>query len=456
MGLIIRGKELLGIYLGDSGLEFHCLRGGMGEWKSVPSPVAAHEIGRGNAEDLKRLFSSFRPSNNRTICIGLPRKAFFLREISFPQLDPEEAENAVRLSIGLHAHLDPESIYFDQFAFIRNGETRVLLAYINRHVLDPLLRVIHDTGHGRSLGPISPATLGLDVLLRRIMGLSSFPCVSMGAQGKNLVLSLHGAHGWEGAHSVGWENREDALSRLKEILECLPESFSGQNVPLYWTGEQDYYPQGLDRQIRSLGRISGLGQADLAPSWSLCSAALGLVDYPALSLQPTPRKKPLRMRVKSCQFIAGATAAALLLATGTLGFRLHSYSQRLDTLHAEAKSLDKRLTPLIKIQGQLDQIQGKLSYIRSFRSQKPLNLEILKTLAEFTPKETWIKILSLNKKRLRLSAEGDSAVDTIASWRKSPLFSAVKLVSPVTKNRAQKERFSVEIILAGADGSKES
>ncbi len=455
MGLKIRGKELLGIYLGDSGIEFHCLKGGMGGWESVPAPITAHETGRSGAEDLKRQLGSLRYSANRTICIGLPRRAFFLREISLPQLAPEEAENSVRLAIGLHAHLDPEQIYFDQIAFSRDGQTTVLLAYINRHFLDPFLRAIQDSGHGRSLGPISPATLGMDILMRNILNLSSLPCLFMGFQGGDLVVSLHGADGWEGSHFIGWDKQDEAISRLEEILRCLPGAFSSQDIPVYWKGDQASCPEGIPVGVRPLAGISGLGKEPLAPSWALCSAALGLSEYPALSLQPKPRKKPLRMRIKPVQFMAGATAAALLLASGTLGLRLHSYSHRLDALHKEARMLDRQLAPLVKIKAQLDQVQEKLSHIQSFKSQYPSDLEVLKILAQQTPRQTWIKILSIRNNRLRLAAEGDSAVETIAAWRKSPMFSEVKMVSPVIKSREQKERFSVEIILVSPGSSKD-
>ncbi|MBW2164225.1 MAG: hypothetical protein JRF43_07250 [Deltaproteobacteria bacterium] len=36
----------------------------------------------------------------------------------------------------------------------------------------------------------------------------------------------------------------------------------------------------------------------------------------------------------------------------------------------------------------------------------------------------------------------------MGKWRQSPLFSEVKLISPVTKDRQQRERFTVEMKLA--------
>ncbi len=440
-------REILGIYLGDTGIEFHCLRGGIGGWKSVPLSVPVPERGRASTEDLKRLLGSFRPSGSRTICIGLPRKAFFLREIPFPELEPEEAENAVRLGIGLHAHMDPDSLYFDQYAFRRRDSTTVLLAYIPRHFLDPFLRVVHETGHGKSLGAISPATLGLDILLREGLGPSP-PCLMAGNQGGSLVLSLHGEEGWEGAHVVSTEDQSNLAENLDETLSCLPEPFSKADLPVYWMGDKTLCPDPIRERFEVFDKISALGHASLEPTWGLCSAALAFINYPALSLQPTPRKRPWRMRLRTYQLIAGATAAVLLLTTGYNGIRLYSLSSRLSTLDTRVISLEKRLEPLQKTKDELENIQAQLSDILDFKSENARVLDILKNLAELTPTDTWIKTLSLKSDKLRVSAEGKSAVDTLSAWRNSPLFAEVKLISPVTKSRTQMERFSVEIILA--------
>ncbi|NOR04997.1 MAG: hypothetical protein GQ575_01655, partial [Deltaproteobacteria bacterium] len=194
---MVREREITGIYLDESKLDVFCLKGRLGKWSSVQLPYTFDDTGRSLAEQVKGVLNAIHPSRRRRICLALPRKNLFLRELSFPQLEPEEAVNAVRMGIGLHIHLKPDEIYHDQWAFKRGDETVVLLAYIPRSFLDPVLRVVRETGHGKSLGPISPATLGLDILLRSSAE-ASLPCVSLGRQGDGWIVSLHGVYGWEG------------------------------------------------------------------------------------------------------------------------------------------------------------------------------------------------------------------------------------------------------------------
>ncbi len=444
-------REILGIYLGNSGIQCQRLRGGLGGWRLLPFSASLPERGKSSPEALKAVLSQLRPSKARAISLGLPRKWIFLREMTFPGLEPEEAENAVRLAIGLHAHLDPEDIFFDQYAFERDGVTTVLLAYIPRHVLEPYFRVIQETGHWGSLAAVSPATLGLDVLLREGLGPEP-PCLFVGRQGDDLVVSLHGEEGWEGSHVVLPHGTGDLAAGLGEVMECLPGSFSGKDLPLYWMGDPARCPGAIGDRVRGCGKVTALGRSDLEYSWGLCAAALSFVPYPALSLQPGLRKRPWRMRVRAYQLAAGVLAAVLVLATGLAGFKCYGTARDVSSLESRARDLERRIDPLRKTKEQLDEIDAELADIRSFTASKTTALDVLRYLATLTPRDTWIKTFSLQRDRLRISAEGRSAVRALAAWREAPLFTDVKLISPVTKRGMGTERFSVEIVLVETRG----
>ncbi len=442
-------KQILGIFLHDSVVELHCLKKGLGRWTSASTPISVAEARRSGIDELKRTLKSIAPSSTRRIYIGLPRKAFFLREIPMPQLEPQEAENAIRLGIGLHAHLEPEDIYFDIMGFKRDKETRVILTYAPRTLIDPIIRAIEETGHKRSLGTLSPATLGLDMLLRKGLG-PSVPCLVIGQQGEDLVLSVHGPEVWEGSHIIRGSDEDSRLERLKEIIAGLPEHMS--QAPCYWIGDPESNPGISDRLIRPFGKVRGLESAGLAPTWALFSACIGLTDYPAISMEPGPRKRPLRLRVGAFQLIAGFTAAGCILLTGALGMRYIDLAERKQFQDKKLTELKSRLEPLLKTRAELEATKKRIAHIRQFKADRVKALQIMKVLAEVTPTHTWIKTMSLKGDRLRLSAEGESAVEAMAAWRNSPVFAEVKLVSPVTKNRMQRERFSVEIRLKEQGG----
>lgn len=455
---MIREREIVGIYLDESKLDVFCLKKQLGKWSSVELPYKFDDTGRSLAEQVKGLLQAIRPSRRRRICLAIPRKNLFLRELSFPQLELDEAANAVRMGIGLHVHLKPDEIYHDQWAFKRGDETVVLLAYIPKSFLDPVLRAVRETGHGKSLGPISPATLGLDILLRSSTE-ASLPCVSLGRQGDGWIVSLHGVYGWEGSHSVSISGEEDVSMGLQKLAQHLPSPFSNIAMPpVYAVGCSDatildISPKDPCNAIKDLANICG---QEGKVTWELCAASLGLSSYPSISFQEGIRRKPFRLRVKPYQFVVGAAAAAMILATGVQGLKFQKRVNSVHKIEQGVEELRERLSPMLDIQKQLEQIENQLKDLRDFRVEKPSELKVLKAVAELTPPQTWIKNFNIKKGKLKVTAEGGSAVKTMGNWRQSPLFSEVKLISPVTKDRHQRERFTVEMKLVSGKGGASS
>jgi hypothetical protein len=446
---VVREREIVGIYLDESKLDVFCLKRRLGKWSSIEPPYTFDDTGRSLAEQVKGVLQAIRPSRRRRICLALPRKNLFLRELSFPQLEPDEAANAVSMGIGLHIHLKPDEVYHDQWAFKRGDETVVLLAYIPRSFLDPVLRAVHETGHGKSLGPISPATLGLDILLRSSAE-ASLPCVSLGRQGDGWIVSLHGVYGWEGSHSVLFSGEKDVSMGLQKLAQHLPSPFSRIAMsPVYAVGYSDAAildpsPKDPCNAIKDISNICG---QEGKVTWGLCAASLGLSSYPSILFQEGVRRKPFRLRVKPYQFVVGAVAAAMILATGVQGLK---FQKRVHSVHKI------ELSPMLNIQKQLEQIENQLKDLRDFRVERPSELKVLKAIAELTPPQTWIKNFNIKKGKLKVTAEGGSAVKTMGKWRQSPLFSEVRLISPVTKDRQQRERFTVEMKLVSGKGGASS
>ena len=451
---MIGKREIVGIYLDESKIDAFCLKRRLRKWSSAQLPYTFDDTGRSLAEQVKGVLRAIHPSRRRRICLALPRKNLFLRELSFPQLEPDEAANAVRMGVELHIHLKPDEIYHDQWAFKRGDETVVLLAYTPRSFLDPILRAVREAGHARSLGPVSPATLGLDILLRRSAE-AHLPCVSLGRQGDGWIVSLHGAYGWEGSHSVSVSDEEDVSMDLQKLAQYLPSSFSDLAMaPVYAVGNSDEAildpsPKDPCNTLKDLSNICGwAGKV----TWGLCAASLGLSSYPAISLQGGLRRRPLRLRIKPYQFVAGAAAAAIILTTGFQGLQLQQRVHSVHKMEQEVTELQKRLLPMLDVQKRLEKIDNKLKDLEDFKVEKPSELKILKAIAELTPPGTWIKNFNIRKGKLKVTAEGGSAVKTMGNWRQSPLFSEVRLISPVTKDRQQRERFAVEMKLVSGEG----
>ncbi len=444
---MIGDREILGIHFDDAGFDAARLERKGRKWRKVELPVLEYDPGIPAIEHTRRLLASLKPSSRRRIVVGLSRRHLFLRELSYPQLSETEAIQAVRLGISLHTHLDPNEILFDVGAFTREGKTVVLLGYVKRSFIDPIIKTIREAGHGRSLGPIAPSTLGLDILLRK--GKAPFPCAAMGDQNGSTVISLHGVSTWEGSHLVPGFIAGKEREALEAVSVGIPPIFAESvSAPRFRVGNLTGLSSSLDPC--SLDPLSGLCAPGRRITWGLCAAALGISPFPFLSFQEGARKKPLYLRLRPWQIAAALAAILLLGATGLRWLEVQAKERAYAALEEKSHGLERTLAPLEERKQEADKIRTRFHDVQEFTSGKDTPLKVLLALATDTPSESWIRSLSLKDGKIRITGEGASATEAIARWRDNPLFSDVKMVSPVTKGNDQKERFSVELVLRPA------
>jgi len=441
---VIGDREILGIHFDDAGFDTARLERKRWKWRKVELPVLEYDPGIPAIEHMRRLLASLEPSRRRRIVVGLPRRHLFLRELSYPKLSETEAIQAARLSISLHAHLDPNEIFFDVGSFTRGGETVVLLGYVKKSFIDPIIKTIREAGHGRSLGPIAPSTLGLDILLRK--GKAQFPCTAIGDQNGSAVISLHGVSTWEGSHLVPGFIPGKEREALEAISVGIPPIFAESvSAPRFRVGDLTGLSSSQDPC--SLEPLAGLCGPEGRITWGICAAALGISPFPFLSFQEGERKKPLYLRLRPWQIAVALAVVLLLGATGLRWMDVQAKERTYMALEEKIRELERTLAPLEKRKQEADKIRTRFLDVQEFTSDKGIPLKVLLALATDTPSESWIRSLSLKDGKIRISGEGASATETIARWRDNPLFSDVKMVSPVTKGKDQKERFSVELIL---------
>ncbi len=452
-------RRITGIYLGKNAIDaVSLLRTGGGIWVIDKDASQPEESSGGIAEQVRLFLSKLKPDRHRRITFAVPRSRIFFRSLEFPQLTSEEAISAVRMGVDLHAHLKQDDIYFDVWELTQENlsedqdtenahRVRVLLAYVERSFLDPVFKVVQETGHNRSLGCISPVSCGIDGLLR-YGGKDLFPCTVLSRQDDEIVISLHSERGWEGSHSVSLFSQAGITHRLADMARLYPEPFHSLiKSPVFRAGDfhliemqrEPVDPCAILDPLSSLCSGTGLGMG-------LCAAGIGLKSYPEISFQTTPRKKPFRLRVNTFQIVAIGTVAAMLGVTGAGLTKMIRLSGRVDKVNVRLAQVEKRMKPLIEMRAQIDEIEVRKKELTDFGSELPGLLDILKELAVRTPQDTWIRNLSLSNGKFRISAQGKSATACVASLRKSRMFSQVKLVSSVTKTKDGMERFSIEII----------
>lgn len=99
---------------------------------------------------------------------------------------------------------------------------------------------------------------------------------------------------------------------------------------------------------------------------------------------------------------------------------------------------------------QKEELVQFINLLKSYRAEygKP-RLDILLELTRLLPEDAWVDYMNVRKKRVRLRGEAKSALNLISILGKSSLFKDVRLDSSITKNRITgKERFylSLEVV----------
>ncbi len=466
--MLRRTRKITGIYLGRDSIEAITIGKTGGAWSVLDEEPTPEESTAPIPEQVRAFLAQLKVERSRRITFAVPDTKVFFREISFPQLSPDEAVAAVRMAVDLHAHLKKEEIYFDVYSITDDSETapsaeqdknesKVILAYIERSFLSPILKAVTETGHQRSLGIISPLSCGIDGILR-LAGPGAFPCTVLSRQDDDIRISLHSSTGWEGSHSVSLFSSSGLGHRLEEMSRLYPEPFGSLvKNPSFKIGEfqiadLEKNPKDPCSAIKALGPLCGSAHAGPA----LCAVGIAMKSYPEIAFQDAPRKKPFRLKINAFQILAFAVTAAMLAATAFGTVRMMRVSSRVNQVDKRLKELENRMKPLLETRAKIDEVEKKKQELTEFTKELPGILDVLREIATLTPTDTWIRNFSLSSRKFRLSAEGKSATACVAALRKSRLFSQVKLVSSVTKTKDGNERFSIEIVprTSGRGGKK--
>lgn len=454
--------ELMGIYITD---EIHVARieSRFGKVSLPPQSIPPQHGDKpiqSPREQLRELLLSIKPSRLRTICLIIPRRWVFLREIHFPNLSSQEAESALRLGVDAHSHLPKDEIYFDCFAEDKDGGAKAVLFYIPKDTLDPYIEVLKDTGHIKSLKYILPQDIALDTALRSYHDIFSFPAASISyfieKNIPTILITLHGENGWEGSHVINLstgKSKEHIDSHIKQLAEKLDASWrdfvEGAELTIGLTTEEFPGATPISSKVSLIKKAVDQG----VNIFALCGA-ISLQSYVLISLYGK-RKKPIRLRIQPFYLILGGTTLACVLASGFLGISYLKETQKLQELQKNITELDKRAAPLREVAQKAENLERSAKTLRDFMEERPTMEAVLSELAALTPDDSWIKNLDISGDKIRITAEGKSALDTMAAWRTGKNFTNVQQVSPVTKDANGIEFFSVELtIVSTKEGNK--
>jgi len=136
----------------------------------------------------------------------------------------------------------------------------------------------------------------------------------------------------------------------------------------------------------------------------------------------------------------------LVLTVAVLVFPVWHESQNVDLLRQQIQQLKKEAEFVQSQQLEIDLIFDKTEQLNKIKENTPALLEVINTLSHLIKNDTWMTHLQFKQGRLQLQGQSPTAEVLIGVLEASPLFSNVRFVSPLTKDkRTGLERFQISI-----------
>jgi general secretion pathway protein L len=110
--------------------------------------------------------------------------------------------------------------------------------------------------------------------------------------------------------------------------------------------------------------------------------------------------------------------------------------QKLEKLRSEAANVEK-------MQSETQHIQNRINYLHSLRPGGVFVSDILKELTARIPMTAWVKELRLSGNEVSIYGVAESASELIPLLDASPIFTDVKFLSTIRKDRDDKEIFRI-------------
>lgn len=383
-------ESSLGIHIENKEIVAVCLKSGMNSIRPahtarIPLPETAKESERFPAvtEAINALVreNAIRPEH---FFLGVPSSMAIVRMLTFPLAVKDNLRQAVKYEMERYLPLPADKLYYDLYVVSedrQNQKMQVLLAAVKKSDLAPYVDMIEDLGQGVS--GISLAGAGL----------------------RNTLYRLH-------------------PENLSEEPDAEAGIISGKEV------------QNNAIDTSSLG----IPSKEYAAAYGL---ALAGIEKNAVSINFLPenmRKRPGKLGIYMFWVLAGM----LVLSLGFLSASFFlSRQMETEQMEKELGLLKNDVREIQEMKKQFFSIRDKITYINTIRMQTPPVVEMIKELTQVIPDGAWVHNFRLKDESIQIDGEADSASDLVTMIEGSRLFENTEFLSPITRNKEEKERFRI-------------
>jgi len=434
-------REIIGLYLEKDRLQYCCAKKGLlGLSLKSPSPDMEPQgsIEGSDYSCLRKFLEAISPGTRYEIFVALPRGAFFVRDMALPPMGLEDAWISVQNNLSVNCHLPLEEVYYDiSLSQKGNGNISALIFYASRKEVDRILDIFSDTGKRHLLKRLMPFSLG--VYLWLLMQGYPLPLkLITPPQEGSYELGVYSKEGL--LYSASWPESE-GYDASRFVLAGLEARFEDMNGQVYFLGQEGTpgLPPPPDNKLKPLPLIME------NPGVAAIAGALSRRRQVSLDGRVTKVKqfRPWHVLLP--------LAVIVLFALGFLtwhGYRdLLTVSAQVKTAETEVQALRNKIVPLDNRLKALESSRKLYKDIEDYVKGRPDLYKIINETARLVPEGTRFSYLLYERGKVTIRGTSRDALEVLNLLRKSKMFTQVKLVGSVSRDRFYNERFSISIKL---------
>jgi Tfp pilus assembly protein PilN len=390
-----------------------------------------------------------------SLFIGIPGQYCVLREVEFPLAVKENLRSTLTYEMEKYIPLAVDDIYFDcQVVSEDKAQQRlkVMIAVIKKEHIQPYLQLAALLEKGASGIEAEPAAVTNYFLDQYGAMDDPLMIVCLKENGFELI-HLHN-HALIYARSVevagpasGWGSLIG--SHLTQVGNMF--STNGRTLKLWVCGHPAAADIGREICENPQFEMAALkfDANGLSAAESISATGLALRGVRNLPVQMNFMPENLRKKPDKTGLWIMMALAILFIISGITwaGNQVMSHRALMAKMDQEIEKLKTEAAEVEKINEEVQTCQARIDYLSFLRPGNVYLGDIGKDLSERIPVSAWIKELKMSGNQLTLYGSADSASDLVPLLEASPIFSDVKFLSTIRKDRDDKEIFRIGLTI---------
>ncbi len=401
------------------------------------------------------------------VCVVLviPKAWTIVKTTNFPLSVSDNLSDVISYELDRLTPLRADKAFYDYQIIARDkNRLQIMVAAVNSEVLRPYLELLSEKKI--AVGRIAVGSSALGTLSDNAHGGGScvFVQIFTGGYEGGVIRD----HKWF-ASFAGRLSSENELSSIRIIAEeinsrvelikpneenteviidqSLPEKWlfllrDSIQAPVRFINEIDLKLHFLDKDDLQKVPYMAVGGAleHLCPG----VAKINLLDHGRHRIVKTPK-------------VLSIILVGILIALGLfwLGSPLQIEEWKMEAIDREITARKGDIKKVELLQKDLQNVENELTTIRTFKSSRPLVLNLLKEMTRILPKSTWLTRIRIADSIVEIEGYAASATEIVPKLEASEYFQKVEFTSSTLRDpRLNVDRFTVKMEIEGLPGAK--